>query len=244
MITNLGLSIQFEQPTKKMTSLSDCCTAMTAGDALAHTELFNVVHEEISKLRSPSIIEVVGKVKTCYQTIRERVIKETILNPRGFSDFRDFYNSQTRMIPDIVLPIQMEIEKYDYGLEIIIAGFAGNKPSIYEVHNPGTSSCFDAIGFHAIGSGSPHALNTLIARECHQGISLGEGLLIVYEAKKMAEKAPGVGARITNMRVIDAKKTADLSLEQLTEIGKIYEKWVRREPNCSEEVEKLLGEKK
>ncbi|MEE9355563.1 MAG: hypothetical protein V3U75_08235 [Methylococcaceae bacterium] len=41
MLTNEGLSIEFEHPTKKMTCLSDCCIALTAGDALAYTEVFN-----------------------------------------------------------------------------------------------------------------------------------------------------------------------------------------------------------
>jgi ATP-dependent protease HslVU (ClpYQ) peptidase subunit len=205
MIINEWLSIQFEHQTKKMALLSDCCIALTAGDALAHTELFNVVQGEINKLKSPMVSEVVEKIKTCYQSIREREINERILNPRGFRDFSEFYKAQRVMIPETILPIQAEIDGYDYGLEILIGGMSGNTASIYGIYNPGTSKCFDAIGFHAIGSGGPHALNTLIARGCHQETALWEGTLIVYEAKKMAEKAPGVGARITNMSIMNSK---------------------------------------
>ncbi len=71
MLTNEVLSIQFEHPTKKMTELSDKCIALTAGDALAHTELFNSVQCEIDRLKEPSIVEIVETVKECYQGIRK-----------------------------------------------------------------------------------------------------------------------------------------------------------------------------
>ncbi len=47
-------------------------------------------------------------------------------------------------------------------------------------------------------------MNTLVARGCNQETPLEDALLIVYEAKKMAEKAPGVGFTITDMCIIDA----------------------------------------
>lgn len=120
MITNEGLSIEFEHPTRKMTTLSDCCAALTAGDALAHTELFNMVIDEIHKLRSPQVVEVVEKVKQCYKIIRDKGIRENILNPRGFQDIGEFYRAQRELIPDVALSIQVEIERYDYGLEILV----------------------------------------------------------------------------------------------------------------------------
>jgi len=50
MITNDYLSIEFEHPIMKMTLLSDSCIALTAGDALAHTELFNDAYSNIDHL--------------------------------------------------------------------------------------------------------------------------------------------------------------------------------------------------
>lgn len=234
MITNVGLSIEFEHPTKKMTTLSQCCAALTAGDALADTELFNMVHEEIHKLKSPLTFEVVDKIKDCYQKIRDRGIREQILNPRGIKDIGEFYQTQRHMLPDVALTIQAQIEQYDYGLEIIVAGTDGTKASIYGIENPGTSSCFNAIGFHAIGSGLPHALNTLISRECHQGISLEEAVLIAYEAKKMAEKAPGVGGRITNLCIVYDKEIVELAKERIERLDEIYKKWIQNIPKISD----------
>ncbi|MCK4385992.1 MAG: hypothetical protein KAW52_06985 [candidate division Zixibacteria bacterium] len=242
MLTNEGLSIQFEHPTKKMTSLSDSCIALTAGDALAHTELFNMVQDEITKLKAPSVLEIVDKIKECYQRIREKEIKEKILIPKGFNDFKDFYEAQRVLIPDVALTIQSQIERYDYGLEILVAGISGEVTHIYGISDPGTSKCLDAIGFHAIGSGLPHAVNTLIARGCYQGTALKEALLIVYEAKKMAEKAPGVGANITDMCIMDPQGITEFPHDKFGELHKIYEKWARREPNWASDLDIFLKE--
>lgn len=240
MLTNRVLSIQFEHATKKMTCLSDNCVALTAGDALAHTELFNKVQKEIGRLKSPSTTEIVDKIKECYQISRKQEIMERILIPRGFNDFGEFYEAQRTLIPDIAMSIQNEIDRYEFGLDIIVVGITEGVAHIYGIANPGTSECFDSVGFHAIGSGLPHSLNTLIARECNQNNSLEEGLLIVYEAKKMAEKAPGVGSTITDICILTPEKKVDFPRDKIEELDKIYEKWVRRESEWEDNLKSLL----
>ena len=240
MLTNEGLSIQFEQPAKKMTRLSETCVALTAGDALAYTEVFSAVEAEIAKLKAPSVLDVVRKVKQCYQEIRRREIEERLLKPRGFGGFKDFYEAQRALVPDIALAIQSDIERYDYGLQILIGGISGDQAHIYGISDPGSSKCFDAVGFHAIGSGLPHALNTLIAREWHHALPLPEGLLIVYEAKKMAEKAPGVGARITDICIVASRGIRQIPRDKIAGLHEIYEKWVRREGDWQPELDVWL----
>lgn len=240
MVTNEGLSIQFEHPTKKMTILSSSCIALTAGDALAHTELFNIVQGEVTRLKSPSVIEIVEKIKENYQCIRRREIEEKILIPRGFDSFRDYYRAQSALVTDVALSIQSQIDRYDYGLQILVCGISENKAHIYGVSDPGTSKCFDAIGFHAIGSGLPHAVNTIIARGCCQAIALKEVVLIVYEAKKMAEKAPGVGSNITDICIMNIQGVFEFPRERVGDLDKIYKKWVVKEATWASELDELL----
>jgi len=45
----------------------------------------------------------------------------------------------------------------------------------------------------AIGTGDTHAISTLIYNEYTQKVSLNRALYLVYESKKAAERAPGVG---------------------------------------------------
>ena len=104
---------------------------------------------------------------------------------------------------------------------------------------PGTSQCYDSIGFQAIGSGFPHAINTLTARICHQDLPLEEVFMIVYEAKKMAERAPGVG-RKSNFTIITNKKITNISEEKIDKLPPIYEKWLRKDEDWKKELESTI----
>ncbi|MCK4554727.1 hypothetical protein KAU19_07285 [Candidatus Parcubacteria bacterium] len=241
MITNRSLSIEFEHPTKKMTELSDKCIALTSGDALAHTELFDSVQVEIEKLKSPTLKNIILKIKKCYQEMREEKIIEYYLIPRGFDNFAKFYQSQRILNPEISQRIQFQIEEYNYGLEILIAGIEDEQAHIYEIFDPGTSKCFDSIGFHAIGSGVPHALNSLIARGCNQNTNLEECLIEIFEAKRMAEKAPGVGATLTNICILCPKKgITGFPKEEYGKLEQIYKKWLKGDSNWNTEMNSLL----
>lgn len=243
MLTSDALSIQFEHPSKKASLLSDSCIALTAGDALAHTELFNEVQGEIAKLRSPSVSEVVTKIKECYQRIRAREIGERILLPRGIQDLSEFLQIQTGLVTDIAFAIQNQIDTYNYGLHIMVGGVSEGVAHIYGISDPGTSQCFDAIGFHAIGSGMPHAMTTLIGRGCNQEFSLEEGLLVVYEAKKMAEKAPGVGSNVTDTYIVDTTGIYEFPQDKYEELHRIYEQWISREPTWTIDLATVLDRK-
>ncbi len=231
--------IEFEQPTKKMTELGSHCIAMTAGNALAHTELFNSVRCSIEVLKSPPISKIVEKIKECYQLIRKREICEIILKPKGFNGFEEFWQAQRIMLPDISMKIQFQIDNYDYGLSIITAGISNNLAQIHNIEDPGTSQCYDSIGFHTIGSGSPHAINTLTARVCHQNLPLEEVFMIVYEAKKMAERAPGVGLK-SNFTIINDKKITNISEEAVDKLPPIYEKWLRKDEAWKKELKSTI----
>jgi len=175
---------------------------------------------------------------------RKREICERILIPKGFSGFQEFYKAQTHLLPDIAMSIQHEIDRYDYGLEVLIGGIKDGIAHIYGIFDPGTSECFDAIGFHAIGSGLPHAINTLIAREHHSGISLEETLSMVYEAKKVAEKAPGVRRDITDICILDADGLAFSPRGKVKDLEKAHQKWFHKEADWKSNIEGLLENRK
>ena len=149
-------------------------------------------------------------------------------------------DKQKKLYPDLIMKIHHEIEVYNYRLDIILAGISNGKAHIYGVFNPGISQCFDALGFHAIGSGLPHALNTLIARNCNQDTSLSEALLAVYEAKKLAEKAPGVGTKRTDICVITPQKRVEFSGEQIGILNEGYTKWMNRDLSWTTDIMTLL----
>jgi hypothetical protein len=246
MLTSEYLSIQFEHKTPKIIPLTDDCMVATAGDALTHVELLERAMEEIGKAKSPTVSEIVDCLARCYKKMRLDRIKSTILESRGIADIETFYQSQRQMQPEVALTIQSEIDKFDSGLDLLVAGIDSKGAHIHQVSNPGVSLPFDAIGYNAIGSGLPHAMTTLITNNYHPSMSLERALLIVYEAKKVSEKAPGVGSRITNISIISDKGIKNMADDAVAELDKVYRmKLENQEASANwekleEELKKLL----
>lgn len=222
MITGEQLSIEFEQRTPKISKLSDHCVVSTAGNALVHTELFDAVRDEIENLRSPLIKDIVSCIKSCYVELRQRDIRERILSPRGFPTIEYFYQVQNELVREVALTVQSEIDSYEYGLDVLVAGVDSKGAHIFHVLDPGTSFPFDSIGYHAIGSGESHAITTLIANEYHKDFDLPNALLLAYRAKKVAERAPGVGSKITNIAIVHGNNVKLLTSEEVQQLDKIY----------------------
>ena len=240
MITSNMPPIQFETVTKKMIALSDTCIALTAGDALAYAELFDRAKLEISKENKNEINNIVDEIKKSYIFLRRRAIQERILNPRAFDDFNSFYEKQQTLLANVALTIQKQIDQFNYMLDILICGVSNGEAHIYAIINPGTSICYDNLGFSVIGIGYIHAINTLIARECHPQKNLEEVFLIVYEAKKRAESAPGVGSKVTDLSIITQEGIIQFPREQIDKVDEIYKMWVEHKTEWKDELGKLI----
>jgi 20S proteasome alpha/beta subunit len=225
MITSPHLSIEFEHRTPKIMALSDNCVACAAGNALLHSELFDKARMEVGQLKSPSILQIVGCVKKCYRAMREQGILETVLSPRGIPSFDKFYEIQKEMASDISLNVQGEIDNYQLGGEvgftILIGGVDAKGAHIYKIDHPGNAECYDSIGYEGIGSGEFHALTSLIGRDYHITFPLNDALLAAYEAKKIAEKSPGVGSR-TDISIVDGRRVITFSDADIKELDRVY----------------------
>jgi 20S proteasome alpha/beta subunit len=246
MITGEELSIEFEHRNPKIIKLANNCVVSTAGNALVHTELFDAVKEELGESVSPEISEVIECIKKCFANLRQRDIEERILKPKGFPDIQAFYGMQGSLVREVALSIQNDIDTYEYGLDVLVGGVDSKGAHIFSVSDPGTSVAFDAIGYNAIGSGETHAITTLIANEYHEQFRLPEALLMAYQAKKIAERAPGVGSKITTIAVVTNKKVRFLTAEETRDLDVVYakrleaeEKW-KREHDWGEELKKLV----
>jgi hypothetical protein len=96
--------------------------------------------------------------------------------------------------------IAIEIkESFPKDVELIAAGFLdGNKPVLFKVSAGYVWSCDD---FAVIGSGTLLGEAALYNREQHFMYGLGRTMYNTFEAKRLAERAEGVG-RTTNMFVV------------------------------------------
>lgn len=231
MITATYPPVEFEHGMPKLEVICPSCIVLTAGDALAHADICRAVKGIVAGLSHPQTAVITEHIRATYVVERRKVINQRFLEPRGWT-LDDFYEKYARTIhPDLMLTIDRQISTYDYGLEIIVAGVDSDEGHIYGIRNPGEVDCYDALGYHAIGIGDMHAVSSLIGNKCIPTVGTKMAVYMVYEAKKNAENAPGVGDD-TDMAIVNKDGHQVLNNEHITLLNKIYE--LRRVPQTEE----------
>ena len=204
MLTIRGLDIEFEHPKTKLTQVTKNCIVASAGDALATTELFDAVKQKLKLIKhSPQTRDIASAFKDAYVDLRRKKAEDTILKPIGINTIEAFYNPQQNLNPAIALDLLKKIKKCDYNLQLLIGGVDNSGAHIYAIDDPGVMYSLDELGYDAIGSGNTHALLTVIGANYHSGTKFEEALYLAYKAKRMAEKAPGIGTVFTDIWVAE-----------------------------------------
>lgn len=221
MVTSSRPALQFDRKTRKIIEFHDRCVIMSAGDALAHTEVVTRAHDVLAVETDPHVDKMTETIREIYQARRRERAERLHLRPRGIT-LESFYGGQIlRLPPELGLVIDKHIAHESFNLDLIVAGIDSTGGHIYGIADPGESDCYDSIGFHAIGSGVEHAI-TMLALNYRPDIKQEEMTRQIYEVKKTAQVAPGVG-EATDISVITDKgiKRIDITkLEKPKEGGK------------------------
>jgi 20S proteasome alpha/beta subunit len=194
MVTANFPPMEFEHSLPKLTQINEYCVALSAGDALIGKEIFDNVIRQTAGETNPSIIQIVERAKEIYQRKRLQILEATQLRTRGINHQIFIENGAKILPPSIYTQIDYAFATFSLPVESIIAGVDESGPYIYGIRNPGVVSCYNSIGFHAIGTGSMHALVSLI-ETYNPTTNEAETMYSVFRAKKVAEVAPGVGQR-------------------------------------------------
>lgn len=182
--------------------------------------------------------EIVGILKNSYSDERKKRIEEEILRKHLLT-----YKDYVRYLEGGILwerqaaKIITEIEKYNLGVEFILGGIDEDEACIHDIANPGTSTCLNSMGYHAIGSGRIYAIQIFIGYDYDMEFPLKKALFITYEAKKNAEKGFGVG-EYTDVHIISKKanKIFPLSNDDIKKLNRIYEDRNRIKQQQNEEI--------
>lgn len=222
MISAGFLALEFEHPDSKIESLSQTCVGLTAGDALVNAKLFRACRGVIQGLQSPSVEVIANEVQRQFVDLRRQRVTEKVLSPRGL-DLEQFYQAGliNRLPPELAFAIDREIQETRYPLEVMIAGVDETGAHIYGVSDPGVVDCYDGLGYQAIGSGLRHALLTIVGNKHSRSNSLNSTVYLVYEAKRTAECAQGVGLT-TEVAITSNEKTVVLSEKEKNLLDQIY----------------------
>ena len=222
MITAGFLAMEFEHSRSKIDQITPAVVGLTAGDALANTELFRECKATIQQLQSPSVQLIVDRIKSQFVILRQQRAEDSFLRPRGIT-FEEFYKKGgiQRIPPDLAMVLDREIMHSAFPLNLVVAGVDASGAHIYGVRDPGIVSCYDSLGFHAVGSGESHALLTLIGLGQNTTDDIKKSVYQIYEAKRKAEVAQGVG-RDTDVGIINAAGLRVLSEDEMASLSRIY----------------------
>jgi len=224
MITSEALSIEFEQDLCKIEGLSDTCVVTSAGDALEPKDILRDTKIRVNELTKPTIRQITDIIKEYFILRRKKNVEDELLKPRGFKDLDDFYGKMRMLPPDVYTVLDNQISRFhiltNSMTTFLVTGIDNTGAHIYLVHDPGRTVCFDSIGFHAVGSGTPHAVSLFTSYNYTDKLPLNLAIWVVYEAKRRAEKAPGVG-KGTDMCVIGSEVTY-LPKEVLSQLEEMF----------------------
>ncbi len=212
---------QFEHPRSKLQILARRAVIATAGSALLPSEFINLIKEEMAKIEKLNIREIAYAAERAYRRLRVKGIEGRVLSAYGitWSEYRDIVKSGE--ITDLYYRIISQVENFRIELEAIIAGVDESGAHIYVIDNPGYSNSFDDIGYTAIGSGEYHAIRSFIENYYSVSLPIPQALYVVYEAKKYAEFAPGVGKQ-TDIVIITEDGVIEVNEKIKNELDEAY----------------------
>jgi len=209
-------------------------------NSLLHTELFDEVRAKIMTIASPTIKQIADVVCDSFRSCKMKRIEEKYFKPRGLT-LEEYLQVQRHLNENVVLRLERAIESSTFSMVCLLVGVDGSGAQIFEISDPGHSECYWRIGFHALGSGLPHAISTFISHNFTPSMNVKKALYITYEAKKNAEKAPGVGTK-TDIGIIDENGIKILNSEEINILENIYQKRMEIVSQSIPIIEEMINE--
>lgn len=230
------MMLQTEPPTlKKITSLTTECLLLFSGSVPDGEQ---VVARMPSLPPKQKIAKLAEMTKIAYAELKKSAVEETILKPLLGVDFAQFQglvgqSSASQILQQVVGMIM----QHNLQLDILVAGSDDSGSHLFLVTHPGVLMPMDTNGFVAIGSGGLHAAVRLSLGQHTKTTSLVETVHSVYEAKKAAEVAPGVG-KLTDMAIIKNGRISTVDDKLFNTLESVH----KEKPSLSVEDRKLLQE--
>lgn len=162
-----------------------------------------------------NVKNVFEAMQSAGNSFREKLANDIV--SRNLSVSYDYLRKNKEEFPEArVNETYAQIKEIDSEVEMIVAGFVGTLPYIFVVERD--CSVVQRTNFAAVGTGAYIAEQTLYQR--HQNISfkVGKSLYHVYEAKRLAEIAEGVG-RFTVLSITAPSENEELKFREVHDEG-------------------------
>lgn len=179
---------------EKIVKINDaiCVYTLISGDVLFAHEVIEQAKRQVNINNIKETAGIAEAVRNAYQQVRRARIIRNELEPRGL-DIDTYYEKQQRLLAPLVQMIDNAFRTFNPRVEFIVAGKDESSSHIFTIINPGDLICHDPIGYAAIGTGSPHAIYSLIEGNYRKSLDREKVEELLKAAKKRSEVAPGVG---------------------------------------------------
>jgi 20S proteasome alpha/beta subunit len=191
---------------RKIKKLSDESVLLFSGSVPDGEELISATIARINTSQKQPTAQIAEAAKEAYAELKKKRVEDAILKPLLGANFGQFQTlvgqSPSSQILQQVLGMIMQ---HNLQLEALVAGEDDTGAHLFIVAHPGVLLPVETTGYAAIGSGGLHAAVRLSLGQHSKETSMDDAVYNVYEAKKAAEVAPGVG-KMTDMAVIKGKR--------------------------------------
>jgi 20S proteasome alpha/beta subunit len=242
------VNVEFETAEKKIERLAPSCMSLFAGDSASGNEIIQKCIASMAGATQPSIAAASDAMKAAYIAVRQAKVRERVLLPTLGPDFArgealgatipQYLAAHTNLYQQLLF----QMNQFQLGVELLIAGIDAQGAGLRFIGNPGTDYHLEKLGFSAIGSGGQHAQSKLCLCAQNRSVPLPETLYRVYEAKRAAEVAQGVGNR-TDMAVVTKDGATDCSPATLNALSKAFDEAQNKLPGL-DAIEKTLSDSK
>jgi 20S proteasome alpha/beta subunit len=217
------MNLQTEPPTlKKIIQLTDRTLLIFSGGTADGEEIVTGTRPSIAVDPKQPVGQIAAAVKDSYSKYKLRRIEETILQPLLGATYKDFQGliaqSAASQLLQQVLGL---VSQHNLGSDLLVAGVDEAGAHLYAITHPGILMPLGTTGFGTIGSGGLHAGVRMSLAQHTKEASLVETIYNVYEAKRAAEVAPGVG-KLTDLAVITDGRCIFVGPEVLQELEKAH----------------------
>jgi hypothetical protein len=197
----VSAGIQFESGEPKIKRITDYCYVMqSSNDSLVSDLILEKVCQKASLLEKPVKIEEIVKIirNECI-AYRKEWTEDAILQKYNMA-FEEFDVTPESIVSKAIE--EVEDCEYPYVFQFIVLGIEPSfEAHLYVVEQDGRYRLYDSLGFAAIGNGGELAFLEMTKYGYSRNMPAILAIPKVYIAKKVSERAQGVG-RYTDLAVL------------------------------------------
>lgn len=201
--------------------ISKNAVALTAGTAHEPSIVDSIRQKYLNSSPPPTVDALLQELVDKFHERRLDKIKNEILRPRGFNSLDEFYAKQRVLHDSLVIDMNMDIEKCELGLLILVGGVDMQEAHLSYVADPGAATNYDTVAFFCPGMGKEQAESTFVMYDFSPDLSVEDTLRIAYLAKERGRMAGGVGPA-TDGWIIDKEGVNAIPQDKFTELREYW----------------------